>query len=234
MTSTYFASCPSWIDSWRLLVRDWQSFSMKHFDDRATRHQPRLATPPSPRATQALIEIPPPLRAVDLAGRGSPAWENDCKTEPLFTMTNLTELKSQLAKVDQLVYATWLQEREIARRRIAELAVEFQLSPTTVAKDIEAAQRSAAPPPSVLRPPKVDLPLRKPGAAQHVENKYRNAATGDTWTGRGPRPRWLREALDAGAVLEDFLADRPQEPRTSDPLRDFQDATSRARVSPKQ
>lgn len=149
-------------------------------------------------------------------------------------MTNLTELKSELAKLDQLLYATWLQEREIVRRRIAELAVEFQLSPTTVAKDIEAVQRSSAPAPLVLRPPKVDLPLRKPGAAQHVEAKYRNAATGETWTGRGPRPAWLRAALHAGAVLEDFLADGPQEQRTDDPLREFQDAARRARVSPKQ
>lgn len=148
-------------------------------------------------------------------------------------MTTLSELKSELAEVNQRLYATWLREREEARRQIAAMAVEFQLSPTTVAKDIEAAQRSAAPAPWVLRPPKVDLPLRKPGAAQHVETKHRNAATGDTWTGRGPRPRWLREALDAGAVLEDFLANGPQEQRTDDPLREFQDAASRARVNPK-
>lgn len=27
---------------------------------------------------------------------------------------------------------------------------------------------------------------------------------GNTWAGRGPRPRWLKEALDAGAKLEEF------------------------------
>lgn len=27
---------------------------------------------------------------------------------------------------------------------------------------------------------------------------------GNTWGGRGPRPRWLKEALAAGAKLEDF------------------------------
>ena len=48
-------------------VRDWQSFSMKHFDDRATRHQPRLSASPSLRALQALVGSPPPLWAVDLA-----------------------------------------------------------------------------------------------------------------------------------------------------------------------
>jgi DNA-binding protein H-NS len=33
--------------------------------------------------------------------------------------------------------------------------------------------------------------------------KYRNDQ-GQTWGGRGPRPRWLREALASGKSLEDF------------------------------
>lgn len=31
---------------------------------------------------------------------------------------------------------------------------------------------------------------------------------GNEWVGRGPRPQWLREALDAGKRLEDFEAGR--------------------------
>lgn len=35
--------------------------------------------------------------------------------------------------------------------------------------------------------------------------KYRNPKEPDqTWTGRGKRPTWLREALDSGHQLEDF------------------------------
>jgi DNA-binding protein H-NS len=143
-------------------------------------------------------------------------------------MTTLSELKSELAKTDQLLYATWLQEREAARRRIVELAVDFQLSPSTVAKDVEAAQRSAPPAPSVLRAPSVDLPLRSAGTPQHIEAKYRNVATGESWTGRGPRPRWLRDALRAGALLEDYLVDATQHAGPGDPLRAFQDAAQRA------
>lgn len=37
-----------------------------------------------------------------------------------------------------------------------------------------------------------------------VAPKYRNAATGDTWSGRGLQPRWLKAALAAGRKLEDF------------------------------
>jgi DNA-binding protein H-NS len=33
--------------------------------------------------------------------------------------------------------------------------------------------------------------------------KYRDEA-GNTWGGRGPRPQWLREALNAGKTLQDF------------------------------
>lgn len=34
--------------------------------------------------------------------------------------------------------------------------------------------------------------------------RYRNPATGDTWTGRGLQPRWLKAALAGGATLDDF------------------------------
>ena len=147
-----------------------------------------------------------------------------------FTMTTLSELKSELAELDRLLNATWLKEREDARRTIAEMAVKFQLSAATVAMDISAAQRRAELPPPTLRPPKVDLPLRSVSTTLHVENKYRNPATGDSWKGRGPRPRWLREALEAGATLENFRVHERQEPQVGDPLRDFQDAARRALV----
>ena len=37
-----------------------------------------------------------------------------------------------------------------------------------------------------------------------VAAKYRKEATGDTWSGRGPRPRWLRAEIEAGRKIEDF------------------------------
>lgn len=159
--------------------------------------------------------------------------ENAGEHRSFCTMTTLNELKLELAEVDRLLHAIWMKERDDARRRIAELAVEYQLSPTTVAMDVEAAQRRAAPAPAVLRPPRFDLPLRSEGIAQHVEARYRNVVTGDSWSGRGPRPRWLRAALDAGAVLEDFQVDSPGEPEVSDPLREFQDAARRTRLADK-
>jgi DNA-binding protein H-NS len=44
----------------------------------------------------------------------------------------------------------------------------------------------------------------KPGKSTSVAVKYRDAA-GNTWTGRGSQPRWLRAALSAGQSIERFL-----------------------------
>ncbi|TCO75563.1 nucleoid protein H-NS [Plasticicumulans lactativorans] len=45
----------------------------------------------------------------------------------------------------------------------------------------------------------------KPAATERVV-KYRNTTdASQTWSGRGKRPRWLQEALDSGAKLENFL-----------------------------
>lgn len=38
-----------------------------------------------------------------------------------------------------------------------------------------------------------------------VEAKYRNAETGETWSGRGRKPKWMELKLQAGAKQEDFL-----------------------------
>ena len=37
-----------------------------------------------------------------------------------------------------------------------------------------------------------------------VAPKYRDSATGITWTGRGKQPKWLSAAISSGKTLEDF------------------------------
>lgn len=37
-----------------------------------------------------------------------------------------------------------------------------------------------------------------------VEAKFRDNATGNTWSGRGLQPKWLRAAIEGGATLESF------------------------------
>lgn len=42
------------------------------------------------------------------------------------------------------------------------------------------------------------------GAAKKVAAKFRDPETGNTWSGRGLQPKWLRSALAAGRSLSDF------------------------------
>ncbi|MBY0467668.1 MAG: H-NS histone family protein [Burkholderiaceae bacterium] len=47
---------------------------------------------------------------------------------------------------------------------------------------------------------------RAPSAAKggKVAAKYRNSATGESWSGRGLQPKWLKAALASGRQLSDF------------------------------
>jgi DNA-binding protein H-NS len=46
----------------------------------------------------------------------------------------------------------------------------------------------------------------RPGAAKRTSAPKFRDETGNTWGGRGPRPKWLRDALAAGKDLKDFAA----------------------------
>lgn len=42
-------------------------------------------------------------------------------------------------------------------------------------------------------------------AKAKVEAKYRNTDTGETWSGRGRKPKWMEQKLASGMKQEDFL-----------------------------
>jgi len=98
-------------------------------------------------------------------------------------MSSLNELLAQKAALEQQIAEVQREERGQAIAKVKALMAEYGL---TLA-DISA--RAAASP-------------RK--AAGKVAPKYRNPATGDTWSGRGLKPNWLRAALESGRKLEDF------------------------------
>lgn len=43
-----------------------------------------------------------------------------------------------------------------------------------------------------------------PAAGRKVAAKYRDPASGQSWSGRGLQPKWLKAALSGGKKLEDF------------------------------
>lgn len=48
--------------------------------------------------------------------------------------------------------------------------------------------------------------MERPGRPKTVMvPKYVDQATGNTWTGRGPKPVWLSEALSAGTLSKHLL-----------------------------
>jgi DNA-binding protein H-NS len=44
----------------------------------------------------------------------------------------------------------------------------------------------------------------KTGPARKVAAKYRDPATGATWSGRGLKPKWITAALGGGKTMQDF------------------------------
>lgn len=53
----------------------------------------------------------------------------------------------------------------------------------------------------------MDLAPQKPKKGNgHAPVKYRDPDTGETYSGRGKHPQWLKDKLDAGHELEEFAA----------------------------
>lgn len=105
-------------------------------------------------------------------------------------MPTLQELLAQKAALEKQIAETQRQERAEAIAKVKSLMAEYGLSAADiVGKNPPAAPRSAA---------------GSPSAGKKVAPKYRNPATGETWTGRGLQPNWLKSALASGKSLSDF------------------------------
>lgn len=52
---------------------------------------------------------------------------------------------------------------------------------------------------------RLGVDARATNSAANRPAKYRNPATGATWTGMGKRPQWLRDAVEAGKPISSFL-----------------------------
>ena len=103
----------------------------------------------------------------------------------------LSELIAQKAALEQQIAELQRTQRAEAIAQIRALMSEYGLTLADIGARSPAAQQAAA---------KAD----RPGLSK-VAPKYRDPATGRTWSGRGLQPRWLREALAGGRTLSDFL-----------------------------
>ncbi|PTT91016.1 histone family protein nucleoid-structuring protein H-NS [Pelomonas sp. HMWF004] len=99
-------------------------------------------------------------------------------------MASLKELIEQREKLDRQIQETQANERSAAIEKVKALMAEYGLSITDL---------------SARSPKKGPVPGQSKVAA-----KYRNQATGETWSGRGLQPKWLKAAVAGGAKIEDF------------------------------
>lgn len=103
----------------------------------------------------------------------------------------LGDLLAQKAALEKQIASFQREQRGEAVAKIKALMAEYGL---TLA-DIGSA--SAAKPAAVAK-------TKTKVAGSKVAAKYRNPATGDTWSGRGLKPKWMTAALAGGASISDF------------------------------
>ncbi len=101
-------------------------------------------------------------------------------------MPSLQELIAQRSEIEKQIADAQREERSSAISRIRTLMSEHGLSTADVSGRAASTRSGAA------------------RSSSKVAPKYRNAATGDTWSGRGLQPKWLRAALSSGGNLDDF------------------------------
>jgi DNA-binding protein H-NS len=98
-------------------------------------------------------------------------------------MATLSELLAQKAELERQIAETQRAERADAIGQIRQLMSQYGLDMA----DITGRSSGAARAPSTK-----------------VAPKYRDPATGQTWSGRGLQPNWLKAALAGGKSLADF------------------------------
>lgn len=101
-------------------------------------------------------------------------------------MDDIQVLLAQRAELDKKITEARREGRGDAITKIRALMAEHGLSAADISGKVVTARTAIS------------------TSTGKVAAKYRNAATGDAWTGRGLQPRWLRAALEGGAKIEDF------------------------------
>jgi DNA-binding protein H-NS len=99
-------------------------------------------------------------------------------------MSNLDTLLAQKAELERQIDAARKQGRSDAVAKVRTLMAEHGLT-------LADLSGKTAPRPA------------KTGGGK-VAAKYRNTATGETWSGRGLQPKWLKAALATGRKIEEF------------------------------
>lgn len=99
--------------------------------------------------------------------------------KPLIEMTTLQQLLEQKAALEKQIGVVLKHQRTAVIAQVKSLIDQHGLTAS-------------------------DLGLKGTKKGSTVAAKYSNQATGETWSGRGLQPKWLKAALLDGRKLEDF------------------------------
>lgn len=99
-------------------------------------------------------------------------------------MASLQELIAQKEELERQIELTKRRDRSEAIAKVRSLMTEYGLS----VSDLNAKSSSKA----------------GTRTGNKVAAKYRDKATGETWSGRGLQPKWLKAALSSGRKIQEF------------------------------
>ena len=111
------------------------------------------------------------------------------------------ELQVEITRLQEEAESVRQEELDGVIARIREAIAFYGLTPRDLGFSSRTASADSAPK-RRGRPPKAAAAKRSPAGAQRAP-KYRDN-DGNVWSGRGPRPKWLRDALESGKRLDDF------------------------------
>lgn len=109
---------------------------------------------------------------------------------------SVDELNQLIAQLQREIEIKQDYQKKIAINKIREMASEAGISVTF--EDAIKKRKTGA----------------KPGSQAKI--KYRNKTTGDEWSGRGIKPKWIKELEGAGKDINDFLTDEFKQDRDRD------------------
>ncbi|MEO5845909.1 MAG: H-NS histone family protein [Caldimonas sp.] len=102
-------------------------------------------------------------------------------------MATLQELMGQREALEKQIEQTRKQERGDAVIKVRALMAEYGLTVADLGTRAPAGKAK-----------------KTKSTGNKVAAKYRNSSTGESWSGRGLQPRWLKAALASGRKLGDF------------------------------
>ncbi|WP_157268052.1 H-NS histone family protein [Azohydromonas aeria] len=103
-------------------------------------------------------------------------------------MANIQDLLKQREELERQIKQLQESSRSEAINTIKELMAQNNLS----IEDLQSNTRSGG------------KKGESGGKTGTVAPKYRDPASGKTWTGRGLKPKWVTEALESGKTLDDL------------------------------